>query len=260
MDSAIVHRIRELIIENEARLPYLFATVAALVLYGLYTSLWYFPITYKKNPKFGQRRAMCKTIAHRGSRGEGLPENTIAAFRDAVAAGADVVELDVWLTSDQKVVVHHDVTLSRMTRGASHQRIADVKYSDIPPITVTKAQAKRMEGFSKRECLAIPLFEDVLAAIPHPTVINIEFKQNSDVLISEVKRILAENDRTADVFWFSLNEKINKKLRAADPSIPTITSISGVLKYLALYYVGLLPFFPIHDQVFGITVEEVRTA
>jgi hypothetical protein len=31
----------------------------------------------------------------------------------------------------------------------------------------------------------------------------------------------------------------------------------GMLNVLALYYTGLLPFFPIHDKVFGITLEEV---
>jgi glycerophosphoryl diester phosphodiesterase len=46
-------------------------------------------------------------IAHRG--GAGLaPENTLAAFRDAVARGADGAELDVQLSRDGEVVVHHD--------------------------------------------------------------------------------------------------------------------------------------------------------
>jgi glycerophosphoryl diester phosphodiesterase len=46
-------------------------------------------------------------IAHRG--GAGLaPENTLAAFRDAMARGADGAELDVQLSRDGQVVVHHD--------------------------------------------------------------------------------------------------------------------------------------------------------
>lgn len=84
-------------------------------------------------------------------------------------------------------------------------------------------------------------------------------KQNSDFLISEVHKILI-NHKTFDsknVFWFSLIEKINKKLRVQDSKIATITSIEGMLRILFLYYIGLLPFFPIYDQVFGITVEEV---
>ena len=49
-------------------------------------------------------------IAHRG--GAGLnPENTLAAFRDAVARGADGAELDVQLSRDGQVVVFHDYSL-----------------------------------------------------------------------------------------------------------------------------------------------------
>ena len=87
-----------------------------------------------------------------------------------------------------------------------------------------------------------------------------QVKQNSDKLISEVHSMLV-NHKTFDVknaFWFSLIEKINVKLRKKDENIATITSIEGMLRVLVLYYTGLLPFFPVHDKVFGITLEEVR--
>jgi hypothetical protein len=60
-----------------------------------------------------------------------------------------------------------------------------------------------------------------------------------------------------NAFWFSLVESINCKLRKQDSNIATITSIKGMLRVLVLYYTGLLPFFPVHDKVFGVTVEEV---
>ena len=46
-------------------------------------------------------------MAHRGFRGV-APENTMAAFRAAVAAGADGIELDVHLTRDGVPVILHD--------------------------------------------------------------------------------------------------------------------------------------------------------
>ncbi|MQA29658.1 MAG: glycerophosphodiester phosphodiesterase, partial [Luteitalea sp.] len=53
-------------------------------------------------------------FAHRG--GAALaPENTMAAFDNAIALGADGLELDVRLTRDGVVVVHHDRTLARTT-------------------------------------------------------------------------------------------------------------------------------------------------
>jgi glycerophosphoryl diester phosphodiesterase len=49
-------------------------------------------------------------IAHRGG-AQLMPENTLAAFADAMARGCDGAELDVQLTRDGQVVVHHDFRL-----------------------------------------------------------------------------------------------------------------------------------------------------
>jgi glycerophosphoryl diester phosphodiesterase len=49
-------------------------------------------------------------IAHRGG-AQLMPENTLAAFADAMARGCDGAELDVQLTRDGQVVVHHDIRL-----------------------------------------------------------------------------------------------------------------------------------------------------
>ena len=76
-------------------------------------------------------------IAHRG--GAGLrPENTLAAFRDAVARGADGAELDVQLSHDGQVVVYHDYRLKpEITRLNGHwltrptSRVKDLKYAEL---------------------------------------------------------------------------------------------------------------------------------
>jgi glycerophosphoryl diester phosphodiesterase len=49
-------------------------------------------------------------IGHRGAAGL-VPENTLAAFKRACEIGVDAVELDVLMTLDRKIVVHHDYTL-----------------------------------------------------------------------------------------------------------------------------------------------------
>jgi glycerophosphoryl diester phosphodiesterase len=50
-------------------------------------------------------------IGHRGAAGL-VPENTLAAFKMACEIGVDAVELDVLLTADDKIVVHHDYNLN----------------------------------------------------------------------------------------------------------------------------------------------------
>lgn len=55
-------------------------------------------------------------IAHRGASGL-APENTLAAFRLAVALGADGVEMDVQMSADKRAVVIHDLLVNRTTNG-----------------------------------------------------------------------------------------------------------------------------------------------
>lgn len=60
--------------------------------------------------------ALPKVIAHRGSPRE-APENTLASFRRAKAAGAAWVEFDVALTADARPVIFHDDGLERTSDG-----------------------------------------------------------------------------------------------------------------------------------------------
>lgn len=55
-------------------------------------------------------------IAHRGASGY-APENTMVAFRRAVAMGATEVETDVAFTRDGRILLFHDNTLERTTNG-----------------------------------------------------------------------------------------------------------------------------------------------
>src|SRR5438093_12428307 len=71
-------------------------------------------------------------VAHRGA-SLYHPENTIEAFEGAIQAGADMVELDVRMTSDHVPVVLHDADVSLTTDGSGfvHQlTLADVKRLD----------------------------------------------------------------------------------------------------------------------------------
>jgi glycerophosphoryl diester phosphodiesterase len=62
-----------------------------------------------------QKRAPLN-IAHQGGEDE-FPSNTLYAFRKAVRAGADMLELDIGVTKDGKVIVMHDTTVDGKTNG-----------------------------------------------------------------------------------------------------------------------------------------------
>ena len=97
-----------------------------------------------------------KEYAHRGLHGNGIPENSLAAFAAARAAGYGV-ELDVQLTADGKIVVFHDDTLERMCGD-------DVK---IKNLTLQQLQQYRLADTDER----IPLFTQVLQTLVDMPVI-----------------------------------------------------------------------------------------
>ncbi|MGI8914237.1 MAG: glycerophosphodiester phosphodiesterase [Chloroflexota bacterium] len=69
--------------------------------------------------ELGERRPMIRCIGHRG--GAALaPENSLAAFRAGIAAGADAVECDVHRTRDGHLILMHDADVSRTTDGRGH--------------------------------------------------------------------------------------------------------------------------------------------
>lgn len=96
-----------------------------------------------------------RVAAHRG--GALLwPENSLLAFRNALALGADLVELDVHLTADGGVAVVHDPTVDRTTDGTGI----------VAALSTTELRRLRLrgpDGSVTEERL--PMLEDVLAIV-----------------------------------------------------------------------------------------------
>jgi glycerophosphoryl diester phosphodiesterase len=69
---------------------------------------------------------MALVVAHRGASAAHPPGNTLEAFRAAAALGADWVELDVRLTADRALAVHHDPDLP------DGRAIAELAADDLP--------------------------------------------------------------------------------------------------------------------------------
>jgi len=72
-----------------------------------YVSGGYRAVPAEVGPETGKTVPVVEIIAHRGASRE-CPENTMAAFERARELGADAIELDVHLTADGQLVVHHD--------------------------------------------------------------------------------------------------------------------------------------------------------
>jgi glycerophosphoryl diester phosphodiesterase len=149
-----------------------------------------------RHPFFAASRPL--VFAHRG--GSALaPENTMAAFENGLRLGADGLELDVHLSCDGQVVVHHDRTLDRMTtlRGPVAQRPAD---------ELTRA--------------GLPLLADVLSRHRDVRII-IELKMNSPALAEAAVNVVRRADAVDRVCFGSFGLRVLRAVRVLEPAVAT---------------------------------------
>ena len=149
-----------------------------------------------RHPFFASSRPL--VFAHRG--GSALaPENTIAAFDNGLALGADGLELDVHLSRDGVVVVHHDRTLNRTTalRGPIAARTAD-----------------------ELQRAAIPSLAEVLTRYRDVRII-IEMKVNRAELAAAALDVIRRADAVERVCLGSFGWRVLRAARAIEPRVAT---------------------------------------
>ncbi|OKY75366.1 MAG: hypothetical protein BM485_08855 [Desulfobulbaceae bacterium DB1] len=106
-------------------------------------------------------------VAHRGASGN-APENTAAAIRLALDAGARMMEIDVQITRDGEVVVFHDSTLDRTSSGTGE--IRNFTYRRLCGLD---AGSWFGPGFSGE---GIPRLVDLFALVRGKACLNVEIK------------------------------------------------------------------------------------
>lgn len=130
----------------------------------------------KKMAPFVGRR-----YAHRGLHcvEDGIPENSLPAFRRAVEAGYGI-ELDLHLTTDGQLVVFHDDTLNRVC-GVSG-RVDESSYPEL--------QQLRLSGTDE----TIPLFSQVLEVVAGkiPMIVEVKYQKNYPDLCEKMMAMLAD--------------------------------------------------------------------
>jgi glycerophosphoryl diester phosphodiesterase len=159
--------------------------------------------------------------AHRGASGS-APENTLAAFRLAQELGADMVELDVHLTADERLVVIHDDTLERTTTGSGYVR--ERTWDEICRLDAGAWYAPEFKGER------VPLLDEALAwAGDAGMPLSIELKRPNEALNREpypdlparvIERVQAHG-LAERVLLFSDDHALVKTTRQLAPDIGT---------------------------------------
>lgn len=153
-------------------------------------------------------------IAHRGASGY-APENTLAAFRRAVALGATFIETDLQLSRDARFVAVHDPTVDRTTNGKG--KVHDLTLADLRSLDAGSWFGSEFSGER------IPTLEDILDfSKKHDVVFYLELKPGASwggehALIGALRES-GEIPRTVVI---SFNAPILHKLRQIEPTLMT---------------------------------------
>jgi glycerophosphoryl diester phosphodiesterase len=182
-----------------------------------------------------------QVIAHRG--GSGLaPENTLAAFRRSLAAGADVLEMDVRTTADGHLVVLHDATVDRTTdgRGAvKEMTLAELKTLDAGYHWT--ADQGRSFPFRGRG-ITVPTLSEVLAAFAETPLVT-EIKEKRTEVGQAVCDLLRQHGRIARVLVASVHADVLEHFRQICPGVATSAGPSEALWFYLLSRAGLVSLY-----------------
>ncbi|XP_071791100.1 lysophospholipase D GDPD1-like isoform X1 [Asterias amurensis] len=202
-----------------------------------------------------QLKINARLIAHRGGAGEHL-ENTITAYKHAMASGMDMIELDCQITKDKEVVVAHDDHLLRVTGVDAN--ISDLNFKDLPLISRTLAVhfCKGQSICGSAHDRKIPLLREVFETFPD-VPINLDIKRDEDDLIDKVLEMICEFEREEITVVGNFSENIVKKCHQRGHKHPLVFSMSGIRKLLLLFYSGLLPFCSLKESFVEIPMGSV---
>jgi glycerophosphoryl diester phosphodiesterase len=168
--------------------------------------------------------APAEVIAHRGASAHVL-ENTFAAFDLALAQGADVLELDVRVTADGRVVAIHDPTLLRTT-------------GDLRPVGAVSSRALRALDAAVRP----PTLDAVLDRYARSTRLCVDLKDPTPAWELEVATALTARGLEDRVVVQSFDEAALRRVRRAAPALavapllrlrPSDLRLGGIARFAA---------------------------
>jgi glycerophosphoryl diester phosphodiesterase len=114
---------------------------------------------------------MVANVAHRGASGN-YPENTLLAFQKALEIGVDEIELDLYLTKDDRLIIMHDSTVDRTTDGTgaiSELTLAEIKALDAGGVFGEQFRGER-----------VPTWEEALELVQGKVGLNVHLKEGGN--------------------------------------------------------------------------------
>ncbi len=189
-------------------------------------------------------------FAHRGYSMH-YPENTILAFKKALEAGADALEMDLWYTSDGTVVVHHDPTVKRTTDGEGY--VQNMTFDELREFDAGYSfTTDGGQTFPFRNTgVHIPSLEEVFKEFPD-AYFNLEMKARDEKMGRLLAEIIEKHDMGDRVLAASFFCEPLQEFRRLLPDVQTSASRREVRGFYITSVLRLSFMFPHQYEAFQI--------
>lgn len=149
-------------------------------------------------------------IGHRGS-SYTMPENTVISAIRGWEEGADAVEIDVYPTSDGKIVVIHDKSTKRTT--GKDYIVTETSSDILKSLDAGKWKGPEFEGE------LLPFLPDVIEAIPRYKHLVVEVKSGPEI-IPLLEALLKNHPRRSQIIFIAFGWDVIKGLKETFPDLP----------------------------------------
>lgn len=157
-------------------------------------------------------------VSHRGDHTH-APENTLAAYRNAIYAGADYVEIDLRTTADSQLVIMHDASANRMTNDTG--LIRNMTWEKLHSL---KVRDKSHPEWGEQE---IPLFTQVLDLCKGRIYIYLDFKSADP---AAAWREIVKRGMGKEVLVYINAPHQFAEWRKVAPAMPLMVSLPGSVR------------------------------
>lgn len=158
---------------------------------------------------FNSRPETILVAAHRAAH-KAYPENSLAAMKEAIRIGVDIIETDVRETKDSVLVCIHDKTIDRTTTGKG--KVEDLTYAELQQYFLLHDGKPTLEK--------IPTFKEVLQLVKGKIMLDIDYKADGDRAASSTTKLLRKMKIEKQCLFFLYDyrdaaalHKMNKQIR-----------------------------------------------
>ena len=144
-------------------------------------------------------------------------------MREAIRAGADIIEFDLRPTADGIPVLLHDPTLDRTSNAhgcPEDYTLKELKKFNFSYFRGGHETGKRMEEPEYPE-MPIPTFEEVLSELKNEVFMNIQLTRPSDPFLKTICDLFKQYDMYETAYFVTDNYDDSLRVRAIDPEIET---------------------------------------